>query len=421
METVAPRPRTDLPMRCVVERKLATVLFVDLVDSTELVADADPEIVRRRVGRFFDQVSHCIVTHGGIGREVRRRRGDGRVRRPARARGRRRARRPRGARDPRARQGARRSRARIGIESGEVVAEDSRVDVRHRRGRQPRRPPAAVGRGATRSSSAPPRRGSSAAASSSSRLPPLELRGWRGAGRGEPRRLPRRARRRAARRARGAARRSRAELDLLENDVRTAPPATGARPSSPSTASRASARAGSSREFVDGLEGATVLKGRCLPYGEGVTYWPLAEMVKASAGISDDDPLDEAYEKLRDCCEDEAVADLLGLAVGVLEAVEAERAQQEIAWAVRALGGAARRGAAARARLRGRPLGRGAAARPRRAPRRLGARSAVAAALPRAAGAARRPPDVGRRPHPRADARARVAAARREQGARRRC
>src|SRR5437763_11954561 len=47
------------------ERKLATVLFVDLVSSTELVADADPEIVRRKVSRFFDQVSHCIVTHGG--------------------------------------------------------------------------------------------------------------------------------------------------------------------------------------------------------------------------------------------------------------------------------------------------------------------------------------------------------------------
>src|SRR3954464_10810642 len=48
------------------ERKLATVLFVDLVSSTELLADADPEVVRRRVSRFFDQVSHCIVTHGGI-------------------------------------------------------------------------------------------------------------------------------------------------------------------------------------------------------------------------------------------------------------------------------------------------------------------------------------------------------------------
>src|SRR5438105_14113591 len=48
-----------------VERKLATVLFVDLVESTELVSAHDPEIVRRRVTRFFENVSRCIVTHGG--------------------------------------------------------------------------------------------------------------------------------------------------------------------------------------------------------------------------------------------------------------------------------------------------------------------------------------------------------------------
>src|SRR5918999_3034912 len=48
------------------ERKLATVLFVDLVGSTEFVSSRDPEIVRRRVTAFFDQVSHCIATHGGI-------------------------------------------------------------------------------------------------------------------------------------------------------------------------------------------------------------------------------------------------------------------------------------------------------------------------------------------------------------------
>ena len=78
-----------------------------------------------------------------------------------------------------------------------------------------------------------------------------------------------------------------------------------------------------------------MLSGRSLPYGEGVTYWPLAEMVKCAAGIADDDPLDVAIEKLRAFCEDEVVADLLGLASGVLEAVQAERSQQEIAWAAR--------------------------------------------------------------------------------------
>src|SRR5207249_7624025 len=48
------------------ERKLATVLFADLVSSTEFVAGQDPEVTRRRVTTFFDGVSRCIVTHGGI-------------------------------------------------------------------------------------------------------------------------------------------------------------------------------------------------------------------------------------------------------------------------------------------------------------------------------------------------------------------
>src|SRR5881275_996235 len=47
------------------ERKLASVLFVDLVDSTALLAGADPEVVRQRVNRYFEQVARCIETHGG--------------------------------------------------------------------------------------------------------------------------------------------------------------------------------------------------------------------------------------------------------------------------------------------------------------------------------------------------------------------
>ena len=58
-------------------------------------------------------------------------------------------------------------------------------------------------------------------------------------------------------------------------------------------------------------------------------------MVKGAADIADDDPLDVAIAKLRDCCPADAVADLLGLATGVLEAVHGERSQQEIAWAAR--------------------------------------------------------------------------------------
>ena len=47
------------------ERKLATVLFVDLVDSTSLVTTSDPEIVRRRVTQYFERASDCITRFGG--------------------------------------------------------------------------------------------------------------------------------------------------------------------------------------------------------------------------------------------------------------------------------------------------------------------------------------------------------------------
>src|SRR5262245_13114187 len=77
-------------------------------------------------------------------------------------------------------------------------------------------------------------------------------------------------------------------------------------------------------EFVEGQERVTVLAGRTLPYGEGVTYWPVASMIKASAGITDDAPAAEAFEKLRLTCESEAVADLLAVALGVLGAAGGE-------------------------------------------------------------------------------------------------
>jgi Adenylate and Guanylate cyclase catalytic domain len=48
-----------------VERKLATVIFVDLVGSTALVAGTDPEVARRRVTQFFELVKNRIEAHGG--------------------------------------------------------------------------------------------------------------------------------------------------------------------------------------------------------------------------------------------------------------------------------------------------------------------------------------------------------------------
>jgi class 3 adenylate cyclase/tetratricopeptide (TPR) repeat protein len=314
-----------------VERKVATVLFVDLVGSTDLLADVDPEVVRRRVGRYFDQVSHCVTTHGGT---VEKFAGDAVMaafgvplqheddaERAVRA-----------ALVTLDRVGELGLEVRIGIESGEVVADET--DSTFATGE-------AVNLAARLQQQAGPNEiviGPTAARVvrdlvELEPLEPLTLRGWR---------EPVAASRVVGARQSGRPMRSmsaplvgrESELELLENafarTVRDARASLVTLYGEPGVGKSRLAR-----EFVDGLERVTVLRGRCLPYGEGVTYWSIAEMVKASAGISDDDPLEKAFEKLRETCENEAVADLLGLAVGVLEAVEGERSQQDIAWALR--------------------------------------------------------------------------------------
>src|ERR671936_3145910 len=316
------------------ERKLATVLFVDLVDSTGLVRGLDPEVVRRRVQTFFDRVSHCVITHGGI---VEKFAGDAVMAAFGIPQ----------AHEDDAERAVRAGlaildavdelelAARVGVESGEVVAEDGEATFATGE---------AVTLAARLEQAAEPGQlllGPGAHRLTLGRIEvedvgPVELKGlpdpvwaWRAMGAdGSGGARPQLALMSAPLVGREA------ELDLLTNTFERAlrdrrahlftiygEPGVG--------------KSRLAREFAATLEGATVLSGRSLPYGEGVTYWPLAEMVKGAAGIADDDPLEVAIEKLRAFCEDEAVADLLGLASGVLEAVRSERRQQEIAWAAR--------------------------------------------------------------------------------------
>jgi len=46
-------------------------------------------------------------------------------------------------------------------------------------------------------------------------------------------------------------------------------------------------------------EPALAIRGRCLPYGEGVTYWPLAQILKGWAGVLDSDEPETALDRLR--------------------------------------------------------------------------------------------------------------------------
>jgi len=312
------------------ERKLATVLFVDLVDSSALVAASDPEIVRRRVTQFFDRVSHCIETHGGT---VEKFAGDAVMA----AFGIPQSHEDDAERAIRAALGVLESmrelelEARIGIEAGEVVTDDG--DSTFATGE-------AVNLAARLQQNAEP--GQILVGPAAHRLTlgrvevdevgPVDVRGrnepvWAWAAVSADGRAPARV---AVTPLIGREH----ELELLENTFARAvrdrrahlftvygEPGVG--------------KTRLTNEFLASLEGSTVLAGRCLPYGESITYWPLAEMVKGAADIADDDPLDVAIEKLRQCCPADAVADLLGLATGVLEAVHGERSQQEIAWAAR--------------------------------------------------------------------------------------
>jgi class 3 adenylate cyclase/tetratricopeptide (TPR) repeat protein len=91
-------------------------------------------------------------------------------------------------------------------------------------------------------------------------------------------------------------------------------------------------------EFLPRLGGSTrVVVGRCLSYGEGITFWPIVEVLRDAAGIGDADTAAEARRKIRQllagpdaALADERLAALLGVGA-VTPGV------QETFWAVRKL------------------------------------------------------------------------------------
>jgi hypothetical protein len=57
---------------------------------------------------------------------------------------------------------------------------------------------------------------------------------------------------------------------------------------------------GELRSWLDDQSDLVVWRqGRCLPYGEGITFWALGEVIKAQAGIFESDSPSDAQDKLR--------------------------------------------------------------------------------------------------------------------------
>jgi class 3 adenylate cyclase len=85
-------------------------------------------------------------------------------------------------------------------------------------------------------------------------------------------------------------------------------------------------------------ETATVVRGRCLPYGEGITFWPLAEAVKQAAAVTEDDAPTDVVAKLAARLDGEDDPALItGPLAQMMGLTDLQAATGEIFWAARRL------------------------------------------------------------------------------------
>jgi tetratricopeptide (TPR) repeat protein len=74
------------------------------------------------------------------------------------------------------------------------------------------------------------------------------------------------------------------------------------------------------REFIARVgDEPRVVRGRALSYGEGITFWPLAEIVRDAAGIDIDAPAQAALDKLHALVGDPEVVTRLASAIGLTD------------------------------------------------------------------------------------------------------
>ena len=88
-------------------------------------------------------------------------------------------------------------------------------------------------------------------------------------------------------------------------------------------------------EFLRSAPPALVLRGRCLPYGEGITYFPVIEVVKQAAGLADFDAPELIEEKVCAVIEGEEHQELVCGRVAQLLGAGDVAVPEETFWAVR--------------------------------------------------------------------------------------
>jgi class 3 adenylate cyclase/tetratricopeptide (TPR) repeat protein len=337
----APTPQVEV-------RKTVTVLFTDVTGSTSLGERLDPEALRHVMGRYFDAMEAVVQRHGGtvekfIGDAVMAVFGVPTLHEDDALRA------VRAAAEMRAdlrdlnkeleRDVGVTIVARTGVNTGEVVAGDPRGGQRLATGD-------AVNVAARLEQAASP--GDILIGDQTYRLTraavvvqpvePLQLKG-------KDERVPAYRLVEVIADAPGFERRLESamvgradELDLLQRAFGRA----GRERTSLLFTALGSAGVGKSRlvqEFVTSVgDDGLVLRGRCLAYGEGITYWPLVDIVKQAAEITEHDPPEEALARIAALVAHEDRADVI--AEHVAEAIgvaEGTAPPEEIAWAVRRL------------------------------------------------------------------------------------
>ncbi len=337
------------------ERKLVSLLFADVVDSTALGAQHDPELVRSLMVRYFGRMKEIAETHGGtvekfIGDAVMVVFGVPRLHEDDAERAVRAALAMRGA-VVELNRGLRIGLAlRIGVNSGEVVAGvgDDRhflvtgdavnVAARLQQGAAPDQVVVgALTERLTRDAiEYQPREPITAKGKTAPILAFVALRA-----RTE---LPE-----SHRGAPGLVGRERELRQLLDAFARASDQRAGCL-----VTIVGNAGVGKSRLVAEALArlaqraDVRVLKGRCLPYGAGITYWPLIEVLREDAGITSSDDRAAALAKLGErlaelVSNDRLQATQARIAVvlnletpdAALPAVPASRVAVELGWGIR--------------------------------------------------------------------------------------
>jgi class 3 adenylate cyclase/tetratricopeptide (TPR) repeat protein len=80
---------------------------------------------------------------------------------------------------------------------------------------------------------------------------------------------------------------------------------------------------------------AAVLTGRCLPYGDGITFWPVTELIRQAAGLTGDEPVGAVRTALETMLAGEAEPRVVERLLELVAVAPVPAGSEETFWAVR--------------------------------------------------------------------------------------